>query len=230
MLLEYRIYSVRLSSSSHILQKQGEQMSALRKLAGIRSFLTENPEIYETLKDTPLGQGGEYDILSPNDGVGSGSLGLDGTLGHSTNSIFHSQSHIENYHLGRTQEMDSRYDMLQQKLDDEIGYREDLELEAQEMRNKISNLQRQVRRQRDEHEEELVEREQAHARRVRELDDMIEEMTREKQDLEKRCLELQNKVEELRQTPDLSDSENGTLMHLKITIFTSPSVNCARLW
>ncbi|KAL5109297.1 Myosin heavy chain non-muscle [Taenia crassiceps] len=199
-----------LPSSIELLNdRQGEQMSALRKLAGIRSFLTENPEIYETLKDTPLGQGGEYDILSPNDGVGSGSLGVDGALGHSTNSIFHSQSHIENYHLGRTQEMDSRYDMLQQKLEDEIGYREDLELEAQEMRNKISNLQRQVRRQRDEHEEEMVEREQAHNRRVRELDDVIDEITKEKQDLEKRCLELQNKVEELRQTPDLSDSENG---------------------
>ncbi|VDM33749.1 unnamed protein product [Hydatigera taeniaeformis] len=190
-------------------QRQGEQMSALRKLAGIRSFLSENPEIYETLKDTPLGQGGEYDILSPNDRVESGSLGVDGGLGHSMNSIFHSQSHIENYHLGRTQEMDNRYDTLQQKLDEEIGYREDLELEAQEMRNKISNLQRQVRRQRDEHEEELVEREQAHTRRIRELDDMIDELTREKQDLEKRCLELQNKVEELRQSPDLSDSENG---------------------
>ncbi|VDK33169.1 unnamed protein product [Taenia asiatica] len=199
-----------LPSSMELLNdRQGEQIGALRKLAGIRSFLTENPEIYETLKNTPLGQGGEYDILSPNDRVASGSLGVDGTLGHSTNSIFHSQSHIENYHLGRSQEMDSRYDMLQQKLDDEIGYREDLELEAQEMRNKISNLQRQVRRQRDEHEEELVERDQAHTRRVRELDDVIDEITREKQDLEKRCLELQNKVDELRQTPDLSDSENG---------------------
>ncbi|EUB58469.1 hypothetical protein EGR_06650 [Echinococcus granulosus] len=197
------------SSVELINDKQGERMNALKKLAGIRSFLTENPEIYETLKDTPLGQGGEYDILSPNDRPGSSSLGLDGTLDHSMNSIYHSQSHIENYHLGRTQEMESRYHALQQKLDDEIGYREDLELEAQEMRNRISNLQRQVRRQRDEHEEELVEREQAHTRRVRELDDVVEELTREKQGLEKRCLDLQNKVEELRQKPDLSDSENG---------------------
>uniref|UniRef100_A0A915EXN4 Uncharacterized protein n=1 Tax=Echinococcus canadensis TaxID=519352 RepID=A0A915EXN4_9CEST len=197
------------SSVELINDKQGERMNALKKLAGIRSFLTENPEIYETLKDTPLGQGGEYDIFSPNDRLESSSLGMDGTLDHSMNSIYHSQSHIENYHLGRTQEMESRYHALQQKLDDEIGYREDLELEAQEMRNRISNLQRQVRRQRDEHEEELVEREQAHTRRVRELDDVVEELTREKQGLEKRCLDLQNKVEELRQKPDLSDSENG---------------------
>lgn len=141
-----------------------------------------------------------------------GSASLDGTLGHSMNSVFHSQSHIENYHLGRSQELESRYEALQQKLEDEISYREDLELEAQEMRNKISNLQRQVRRQKDEHEEEMVEKEQAHNRRVRELDDMIDDLTKEKQNLEKRCVELQGKIEELRQTPDQSDSENGELL------------------
>ncbi|KAM3173044.1 hypothetical protein ACTXT7_013288 [Hymenolepis weldensis] len=197
------------SSYELINDKQAESNSALRKLAGIRSYLAENPEIYENLKDTPMGQGGEYDILSATDRMGSTSLGLDGTLGHSMNSVFHSQSHVENYHLGRSQELEARYEALQQKLEDEVGYREDLELEAQEMRNKISNLQRQVRRQRDEHEEEMVEREQAHTRRVRELDDVVDELSKEKQGLEKRCLELQNKIEELRQTPDQSDSESG---------------------
>ncbi|VUZ39029.1 unnamed protein product [Hymenolepis diminuta] len=197
------------SSYELIKDKQAENNGALRKLAGIRSYLVENPEIYENLKDTPLGQGGEYDILSATDRMGSTSLGLDGTLGNSMNSVFHSQSHVENYHLGRSQELEARYEALQQKLEDEVGYREDLELEAQEMRNKISNLQRQVRRQRDEHEEEMVEREQAHTRRVRELDDMVDELSKEKQGLEKRCLELQNKIEELRQTPDQSDSESG---------------------
>ncbi|VDN96667.1 unnamed protein product [Rodentolepis nana] len=192
-----------------INDKQVANNSALRRLNGIRTYLTENPEVYETLKDTPLGQGGEYDILSATDRMGSTSMGLDGTLGHSMNSVFHSQSHVENYHLGRSQELEARYEALQQKLEDEVGYREDLELEAQEMRNKISNLQRQVRRQRDEHEEEMVERDQAHSRRVRELDDMVDELTKEKLGLEKRCLELQNKFEELRQTPDQSDSESA---------------------
>lgn len=189
--------------------------------------MEDNPEIYENLKDTPLGQGGEYDILSATDRMGSTSLGLDGTLGHSMNSVFHSQSHVENYHLGRSQELEARYEALQQKLEDEIGYREDLELEAQEMRNKISNLQRQVRRQRDEHEEEMVEREQAHTRRVRELDDMVDELSKEKQGLEKRCLELQNKIEELRQTPDQSDSESGELPLVNYKYYTdSMSVCC----
>ncbi|VDD81596.1 unnamed protein product [Mesocestoides corti] len=191
--------------------KLPDQISAQKKLMGIRNYLAENPDVYETLKDTPLGQGGEYDILSATDRLGSTSYGLDGTLGHSMNSVFHSQSHIENYHLGRAHEIENRNDILQQKLEEEIGYREDLELEAQELRNKISNLQRQVRRQRDEHEEEMVERDQAHIRRVRELDDVIDELSREKQGLEKRCLELQKKVEELRQEPDLSDSENDNL-------------------
>nr|CDS29790.1 nonmuscle myosin II heavy chain [Hymenolepis microstoma] len=198
-----------LSSSHELLNdKQVANNSALKRLTDIRNYLAENPEIYENLKDTPLGQGGEYDILSATDRMGSTSMGLDGTLGHSMNSVFHSQSHVENYHLGRSQELEARYEALQQKLEEEVGYREDLELEAQEMRNKISNLQRQVRRQRDEHEEEMVEREQAHTRRVRELDDMVDELTKEKMGLEKRCLELQNKFEELRQTPDQSDSES----------------------
>lgn len=191
-----------------ISDKQVANNSALKRLTDIRNYLAENPEIYENLKDTPLGQGGEYDILSATDRMGSTSMGLDGTLGHSMNSVFHSQSHVENYHLGRSQELEARYEALQQKFEDEVGYREDLELEAQEMRNKISNLQRQVRRQRDEHEEEMVEREQAHSRRVRELDDMIDELTKEKLGLEKRYLELQNKFEELQQTPDQSDSES----------------------
>ncbi len=77
------------------------------------------------------------------------------------------------------------------------------------MRNRISQLQRTIRRQRDEHEEEVVERDQAHVRRLREMDDMLDELTRDKQGLEKRCLELQTKVEELRQAPDLSDNDNG---------------------
>ncbi|KAM7535307.1 hypothetical protein Aperf_G00000095414 [Anoplocephala perfoliata] len=192
-------------SSELINDKQVEQNDALRKLAGIRNYLLENPEMYENLKDTPLGQGGEYDILSAMDRIGSSSFG--GTLGHSMNSVFNSQSHIENYHLGRSQEMVSRYEALQQKFEDEVSYREDLELEAQEMRNKISNLQRQVRRQKDEHEEEMVEKEQAHNRRVRELDDMVDELTKEKQVLEKRCLELQGKIDELRQSPEENDSE-----------------------
>lgn len=86
------------------------------------------------------------------------------------------------------------------------------------MRNRISQLQRTARRTREEHEEELAERDQAHTRRVREMNDIVDELGREKSALQKRCLELQTKIEELRQVPDISDNENGMSALLRLGV------------
>ncbi|KAL7060766.1 hypothetical protein AAHC03_09246 [Spirometra sp. Aus1] len=204
------------------------EQSAQALLDSIRNYFLMNQEAYDAIKNTPLASGGQLDIFTARqpDQFASGGLTPEGsntffsqpnvrryltTPDHSMNSIFNSQTHVENFNVSKlSEELEARIEALQQQLEEETGYRDDLELESQEMRNRIANLTRQLRRQRDEHEEEILEKDQAHLKKVRELTETVDDLGKEKAALEKRCADLQIKLDDLRQAPELSDEDEVT--------------------
>lgn len=95
------------------LSQREIENTVAKKLSGIRSFLTDNQDVYETLKDTPLGPGGEYDIFSTEDNVFNA---MGGASTQSMNSIYHSQFHNENFTLQRNQEAEMHARQLQVNL------------------------------------------------------------------------------------------------------------------
>ncbi|VDK29674.1 unnamed protein product [Dibothriocephalus latus] len=213
-------------SNEEVAAAPAEQ-SAQALLDSIKNYFLMNQEAYDAIKNTPLASGGQLDIFAnrQQEQYASAPFSPEGnstyfsqprvqkyltTPDQSMNSIFNSQTHVENFNVAKlSEELQERIEALQQQLEEETGYRDDLELESQEMRNRIANLTRQVRRQRDEHEEEMLEKDQAHLKKVRELTDTVEDLGKEKALLEKRCADLQNKLDDLRRTPELSDEEEG---------------------
>lgn len=216
-----------LNGESNDEVTQAEQ-SAQALLDSIKNYFLMNQEAYDAIKNTPLASGGQLDIFTnrQQDHYASGGITPEGsntffsqpnvrkyltTPDQSMNSIFNSQLHVENFNVSKlSEELEARIEALQQQLEEETGYREDLELESQEMRNRIANLTRQLRRQRDEHEEEMLEKDQAHLKKVRELTESVDDLGKEKAALEKRCTDLQIKLDELRQAPELSEEEEVT--------------------
>ncbi|KAL3320984.1 hypothetical protein Ciccas_000344 [Cichlidogyrus casuarinus] len=196
-------------------EKLARLENCLNYVERVREYVAMN---MKSMQNTIFAPGAEFDIFSEN--LGSTTPTPELQIAESSPVKFFARSDSNHPLLSPSvfeasvkktlDELQNKNKDLQSKLDTEVEDREALDLETMELRNKNASLQRQLKRSREELDEEVANLENTYQRRVRELQEQLDDECKLRELSEQLAKSLEEKIAHLRRACDLNELETVT--------------------